>query len=61
MVVATTGSVGTSLFLTSGVSRPPQMTGVEEVVINREVIEGRAKPLQIYADRRAETAAGSSA
>ncbi|MBM3626565.1 MAG: ATP-dependent Clp protease ATP-binding subunit ClpX [Alphaproteobacteria bacterium] len=39
----------------------PQMTGVEEVVINREVIEGRAKPLQIYADRRPETAAGSSA
>ncbi len=39
----------------------PQMTGVEEVVINREVIEGRAKPLQIYADRRAESAAGSSA
>jgi ATP-dependent Clp protease ATP-binding subunit ClpX len=39
----------------------PQMTGVEEVVINREVIEGRAKPLQIYADRRVDTAAGSSA
>ena len=39
----------------------PQMTGVEEVVINREVIEGRAKPLLIYADRRVETAAGSSA
>ncbi|MEY2716743.1 MAG: hypothetical protein RIT24_3086 [Planctomycetota bacterium] len=39
----------------------PQMTGVEEVVINREVIEGRAKPLQIDADRRAESAAGSSA
>ena len=39
----------------------PQMTGVEEVVVNREVIEGRAKPLQIYADRRAESAAGSSA
>jgi ATP-dependent Clp protease ATP-binding subunit ClpX len=39
----------------------PQMTGVEEVVINREVIEGRAKPLQIYADRRAENVGGSSA
>jgi ATP-dependent Clp protease ATP-binding subunit ClpX len=39
----------------------PQMTGVEEVVINREVIEGRAKPLQIYADRRVETAGVSSA
>ncbi len=32
----------------------PQMSGVEEVVINREVIEGRAKPLQIYAERRAD-------
>jgi ATP-dependent Clp protease ATP-binding subunit ClpX len=39
----------------------PQMTGVEEVVINREVIDGRAKPLQIYADRRVETAGVSSA
>jgi ATP-dependent Clp protease ATP-binding subunit ClpX len=39
----------------------PQMSGVEEVVINREVIEGRAKPLQIYADRRAENVSGSSA
>jgi ATP-dependent Clp protease ATP-binding subunit ClpX len=39
----------------------PQMTGVEEVVINREVIEGRAKPLLIYADRRVETAGVSSA
>jgi ATP-dependent Clp protease ATP-binding subunit ClpX len=39
----------------------PQMTGVEEVVINREVIDGRAKPLQIYTDRRAETAGGSLA
>ena len=39
----------------------PGMTGVEEVVINREAVEGRAQPLQIYADRRAESAAGSSA
>ena len=29
----------------------PSLNGVEEVVINREVVEGRAKPLQIYADR----------
>ena len=36
------------------------MNGVEEVVINKEVVEGRAKPLQIYADRRSD-AAGSSA
>ncbi len=39
----------------------PGMSGVEEVVINREAVEGRAQPLQIYADRRAESAAGSSA
>ncbi|MBB4264880.1 ATP-dependent Clp protease ATP-binding subunit ClpX [Roseospira visakhapatnamensis] len=30
----------------------PSMEGVEEVVVNREVVEGRAKPLVIYADRR---------
>ena len=30
----------------------PGMAGVEEVVINGEVIEGRAKPLHIYADSR---------
>ena len=30
----------------------PSMDGVEEVVINAEVVEGRAQPLQIYADRR---------
>ena len=30
----------------------PGMTGVEEIVINREVVEGRASPLMIYADRR---------
>jgi ATP-dependent Clp protease ATP-binding subunit ClpX len=30
----------------------PGMTGVEEVVISREVVEGDAKPLLIYSDRR---------
>ena len=29
----------------------PGLDGVEEVVINREVIDGRAQPLQIYVDR----------
>ncbi|MFN0041741.1 MAG: ATP-dependent Clp protease ATP-binding subunit ClpX [Alphaproteobacteria bacterium] len=29
----------------------PGYEGVEEIVINREVVEGRARPLQIYADR----------
>ncbi|MBM3569160.1 MAG: ATP-dependent Clp protease ATP-binding subunit ClpX [Alphaproteobacteria bacterium] len=32
----------------------PGMDGVEEVVVNSEVIQGRAKPLLIYAERRAE-------
>jgi ATP-dependent Clp protease ATP-binding subunit ClpX len=29
----------------------PTMTGVEEVVISKEVVDGDAKPLLIYADR----------
>jgi ATP-dependent Clp protease ATP-binding subunit ClpX len=32
----------------------PSLEGVAEVAINREVIEGRAKPLYIYADRPRE-------
>jgi ATP-dependent Clp protease ATP-binding subunit ClpX len=30
----------------------PTMSGVEEVVVSADVVEGRAKPLQIYAERR---------
>ncbi|MQX37698.1 ATP-dependent Clp protease ATP-binding subunit ClpX [Roseospira navarrensis] len=37
----------------------PSLEGVSEVVVNREVAEGRAKPLFIYADRREDV--GSSA
>ena len=37
----------------------PGLDGVEEVVINGEVSEGRAKPLYIYSDRREDV--GSSA
>jgi ATP-dependent Clp protease ATP-binding subunit ClpX len=37
----------------------PSLAGVSEVVINAEVVEGRAQPLYIYADRREEV--GSSA
>ncbi len=37
----------------------PSLEGVEEIVINREVVEGRSKPLYIYADRREDL--GSSA
>ncbi len=33
----------------------PGLEGVEEIVINREVVEGNAKPLHIYADRREDT------
>jgi ATP-dependent Clp protease ATP-binding subunit ClpX len=32
----------------------PSMEGVAEVVVNAEVVEGRAKPLQIYEDRGKE-------
>ena len=37
----------------------PGYDGVEEIVINREVVEGRAKPLQIYAERKSEAGTGS--
>ena len=37
----------------------PGMTGVEEIVINREVVEGRASPLMIYADRREDVGQAS--
>ena len=30
----------------------PGLEGAEEIVINREVVEGRAEPLYIYAHRR---------
>ena len=33
----------------------PGLDGVEEVVINREVVEARAKPLYIYGKERAES------
>lgn len=33
----------------------PGMNGVEKVVINREVVEGRAEPLYIYADLQANS------
>ncbi|MFN3614616.1 MAG: ATP-dependent Clp protease ATP-binding subunit ClpX [Rubrimonas sp.] len=30
----------------------PDLDGVEEIVVNEEVIEGKARPLQIYAEKR---------
>ncbi len=35
----------------------PDMDGVEEVVVNDDVIEGKAKPLQIYAEKREDASA----
>jgi ATP-dependent Clp protease ATP-binding subunit ClpX len=37
----------------------PGLEGVEEVVVNGEVAEGRAKPLYIYADRRGDVGTGT--
>ena len=37
----------------------PSMDGVAEVVINRDVAEARAKPVLVYAERKAETGAAS--
>ena len=39
----------------------PGMEGVEEVVISREVVEGEAKPLLIYADRSEKSAKAAPA
>jgi ATP-dependent Clp protease ATP-binding subunit ClpX len=30
----------------------PSLQNLEEIVINAEVVEGRSRPLYIYADRR---------
>ena len=37
----------------------PGMDGVEELVISREVVEGRAHPLMIYAEKRGDLAPGA--
>ena len=34
----------------------PTYQGVEEVVVNGEVVEGRAQPLMIYAEKRGDKA-----
>jgi ATP-dependent Clp protease ATP-binding subunit ClpX len=58
-----TGARGLRSILESILLEPmfdlPGLEGVEEIVINREVVEGRAKPLYIYTDRREDV--GSSA
>ena len=35
----------------------PSLEGVEEVVISKQVVEGTARPLYIYADRAADAGA----
>ncbi|HEV7370897.1 ATP-dependent Clp protease ATP-binding subunit ClpX [Arenibaculum sp.] len=37
----------------------PGLQGVDQIMINREVVEGRAKPLYIYSDRRGDVAPGA--
>ncbi|MDF1586889.1 ATP-dependent Clp protease ATP-binding subunit ClpX [Marinimicrococcus flavescens] len=37
----------------------PSMTGVSEIVVNKEVAENRAKPLMIYADQKGGAGAAS--
>ena len=37
----------------------PGLDGVEAIVISREVVEGKAKPLYIYTDRRSDATAGA--
>jgi ATP-dependent Clp protease ATP-binding subunit ClpX len=37
----------------------PELDGVEEVVVNAEVVEGRARPLYSYAERREDKASGA--
>ncbi|MEL7030538.1 MAG: AAA family ATPase, partial [Pseudomonadota bacterium] len=39
----------------------PHLNGVEEVVINAEVVEGRTRPLYIYSERAADTGADATA
>jgi ATP-dependent Clp protease ATP-binding subunit ClpX len=36
----------------------PGLTSVDEIVINREVVEGRAQPLYIHAERRSDVGTG---
>jgi ATP-dependent Clp protease ATP-binding subunit ClpX len=38
----------------------PSLEGVEEVVISKEVVEGTARPLYIYADRAGDAGATSA-
>ncbi len=37
----------------------PGLQGVDQIVINKEVVEGRTQPLYIYSDRRGEASSGA--
>ena len=37
----------------------PSLVGVSEIVINREVVEGRAMPLYVHSDRRGDVGTGA--
>jgi ATP-dependent Clp protease ATP-binding subunit ClpX len=37
----------------------PGLSGVSEIVINREVVEGRAVPLYVHSDRRGDVGTGA--
>ena len=37
----------------------PSLEGVEEIVVNAEVVDGNAKPLHIYAERKDDKAEGA--
>ena len=37
----------------------PGLEGVEEIVVNAEVVEGNAKPLSIYAERKDDKRTGA--
>ena len=59
-----TGARGLRSILESILLEPmfelPSLDGVEEVVINSEVVEGRAQPLHIYADRLGDIGSNAS-
>jgi len=58
-----TGARGLRSILESNLLEPmfdlPSLDGVEEIVISGEVVEGRAKPLQIYAERQSDVGTGA--
>ena len=39
----------------------PGSTDVEKVIINKEVVEGKAKPIQVHGDKREKAAAAAAA